>query len=286
MMRWVGFGLVVLLVLGSALPLLAWGSATHAALAVGIAQEQGRSFGGRYYLLQAAYGAAAPDLAWFASEPLRTNLGNATHYEPGCREVWDLADPHSRIERSFAFGWLSHNDSWAADNFAHNINPLSDPLVAPGYIVARGNALEAQYGVPDYLSDQYVEAAVDLLLDQQMPGLKLGSLLSSAARKRDGRIPDLLVKAYADVPGAGSLNIRSLETTFRAGMITYGAGLARPTGADDAAFAQSMAVYFGVGPVESAQYLAAAKSVCQEPSAHYLGALEATILLVAGGPWP
>ena len=112
-----------------------------------------------------------------------------------------------------------------------------------------------------------------------------GVLLASAAQ-RSSQVPSLLVRSYADVPGASRLMIRSLETTFRTGMTAYAGALALPTWQDDASFAAALAVYHGLSPDKSASCLSAAKELCLAPEADYREAIEATIALVAVGPWP
>ncbi|MHC5035090.1 MAG: hypothetical protein ACYTFZ_08645, partial [Planctomycetota bacterium] len=94
--------LVLMLVLLAAAPGLAWAPGGHAVVAKGVAYENGLTLPNNYLVLQAAYGAAAPDVAWSAEKPLRSSLGAATHDDPGYWEPWDLARPWSGVERSFA----------------------------------------------------------------------------------------------------------------------------------------------------------------------------------------
>ena len=80
--------------------------------------------------------------------------------------------------------------------------------------------------------------------------------------------------------------IRRLEAEYRTGLSVYGAALSLPTGQDDAAFAAGIVALHGLTPAKAATCLSAAKALCQDPDAHYQEALEATAVLVAGGPWP
>ena len=283
-----GILLIVALIAALAAPAAAWGPGGHAVVLTGVAKARGASAPSRYLYLQAVYGAIAPDLAWQASEPLRTNLATATHDEPGYREPWDRARPGVAAERAFALGWISHNQAWGADYYAHLGNPFLGtwPAAGPGYVVERAGVLAARCGVSEEVAHDYIEVAVDLLLDQQHPEWGLGELLQNSASSRDWRLPGLLANSYADVPGANWLSIRTLESAFRLGSSVYAGTLALPTGQDDATFSTAMAVLYGLSPSESASCLAEAKAVCQEQEAHYEDALAATVALVASGPQP
>ncbi len=282
-----GWLMLVLLVF-AVLPAAAWGPGGHAVIAAGAAVERGIVFPSDYLLLQVIYGAAAPDLAWGADEPLKGALGVATHDSPGCFKPWQLARSWSTVERFFAGGWVSHNEEWGADHYAHTEYPLPTAASAsrPGYVVDRAGALAVSQGISEEIAHYYIEVAIDLLVDQQFPELSLGSMLASASYQRDGRVPPLLAKSYRDVPGASGIGVRLLETEFRASLAVYGETLALPTGSDDAAFAAGMAILYGLTPQKSASCLAAAKAMCQDPEAHYADAIYATIDLVAATPWP
>jgi len=270
----------------SAVSAIAWGPAGHTVIMGGVAQARGIGSANGYLGLQAAYGAIAPDLAWQASEPLKTTLSAATHNDPGYVEPWDNSG--SQIERSFAWGWLSHNHAWGADYYAHIGDPFAGtwPALGPGYVVERAQALATSAGITEGVAHDYIEAATDLLLDQQYPELNLPGILLAATAQRSSQVPALLVRSYADVPGTSRVMVRSLESTFRAGMAAYAGALALPTWQDDASFAAGLAVYHGLSPDKSAACLSAAKELCLAPEADYREAIEATITLVAAGPWP
>lgn len=276
---------LVLLLLVSSIPALAWGPGAHAAIAIGVADQMGVTPSQEYLLLQAIYGASAPDLAWLANESLASALGTATHLDPGYREPWDRAAWWSRVQRSFAWGWLTHNEVWGADYYAHLADPVAG--VSPGYVERRAAALSGLTGVPADTCHYYVEAAVDLLLDQQCPSLGLGELLAKAAASRDPQVPSLLVRCYADVQGSGLLKVLGVEAAHRTYLSAYGAALALPTGADDAALAAGMAALYGLTFQQSAACLATAKALCQQKDAEYYNALTATIGDIAGAAeWP
>lgn len=273
--------LVMLALLAIATPAFAWGPGGHAAIALGVAREQGLLVKDGYLLLQAVYGSSGPDFAWVATKPLQSALGAATHDSPSFRDPWDLAG--TSAERAFAWGWLSHNQVWGADYYAHLKSPLAPG--AAGYVVERAAALAAAEGIDPDLAHNFVEVAVDLLLDREHPELGMGELLSRAASVRDSRIPTLLVRSYADVPGANWVTLRALESGFRAGLIVYGQALSLPAGADDASFAAGLATRYGLDLSEAEDWLATAKLLCQDPAARYDAALLSTISLVAAAPW-
>jgi hypothetical protein len=183
---------------------------------------------------------------------------------------------------------MSHNEEWGADYYAHLGDPFSGswPAPGPGYVVDRASLLAASQGLPEDVCHEYVEAGIDLLLDQEFPALAVGELLTAAAVRRDRQVPLLLVRSYADVPGSTWLTIRALEGAFRSYLAVYGEGLALPIGQDDAALAAGLAALHGLTLQDSAACLAAAKVLCQDPQAHYLDALAATITLVGEGSWP
>jgi hypothetical protein len=281
-------GLVGVLLFLLAPPALAWGPAAHALVAMDVAQQRGVVFATDYLLLQAVYGANAPDLAWQASGVLQAGLATATHDGPGYRRAWDLSGPWSKAQRAFAWGWLTHNQVWGADYYAHIADPFNPPrlLAGPGYVGDRAARLAAARGIPVEVAHDYVEVAIDLLLDQQHPELGLASLLEDAVSFRDWQVPFLLTRSYSYVPGAGGLKISWLEAGFRTGLAIYADGLSFPAGLDDGAFAVGMAARYGLTLQSSAAALAAARQLCLDPSASYWEALGATSGLVAAGPWP
>ncbi len=282
-----GWFVLALLLLLSA-PAMAWGPGAHAVIAAGAAAERGITFPSHYLLLQTVYGAVGPDLAWGAGEPLSGALGEATHHAPGCFEPWQRSRPWSKAERFFAGGWVTHNEEWGADYYAHIESPLAGASLepGPGYVVERAALLAASEGVSAEIAHYYTEVAIDLLVDHQFPELDLGAVLTQGASGRSDSIPTLLAKSYRDVPGASGLTVRLLELEFRASMVAYGEALALPAGEDEAAFAAGMALLYGLTPQKSADCLVAAEAICQAADAHYLDALSATIDLVAAAPWP
>jgi len=214
-------------------PALAWGTATHAFIAEAIADDfvPGPRVFRPYMERQFAYGAMAPDLAWIAPVPLQPGLGQATHLAPGYDDVFDLGQPDRAATVSFALGWLTHNEVWGADRWAHD---SSD-----GYVAGKALALAWQGGIPEDLAHDYIEIALDLLIDHQHAPA-IGDHLREAALGRTWRIPGLLADSY---PGFDAGALTDAERTFRKAMIAYGVGLSLPSPYDDDAAAFGLAIH-------------------------------------------
>lgn len=146
-------------------PALAWGSATHALIAKAIAGDfiSAPPLLRGYLQLQFAYGAIAPDLAWVAQPAITESLGHATHRAPGYDDVVQIGQPDRTALIAFSLGWLTHNEdpgeAWGADFWAHD--------ESEGYVVEKASVLAASAGIPEGLAHDYVEAAIDLLIDHQ-----------------------------------------------------------------------------------------------------------------------
>jgi len=299
MRKWVKGSVVVLLLLAVAMPALAWGPGAHAVIGLGVLRQRPSPVASvlvnRYLALQAVYGMAAPDMAQVAPQPLRSALYAAMHDAPGFLAVPKAANLASPVERAFSFGWVTHNQAWGADFYAHIQNPLTPPGMGPqlqmGYVNNRAAvlvALAAQAGLAltDAAAQDYIEAAIDLLLDDQIANRQLALLLWQAAIWRDYRIPGLLARAYAAPLGVDPAVIRAVEAGFRSFLAAYGGVLALPSAQRDAVVAATLAKVHGLTIAQSVGVLAGAKRVCQQPGANYLAAIQATVALVAAWPWP
>ena len=116
---------------------------------------------------------------------------------------------------AFAAGWVTHNEVWAADFYAHLANPCV-PGAVPGYVIAKSAVLS---GLPGAVRGDYIETAIDLLLKRNMDP-NLGSRICRAARQRNPRIPGLLVAAYS--PPLFRDTLTRAEAVFRDSAISYG----------------------------------------------------------------
>ncbi|HUV37021.1 MAG TPA: T9SS type A sorting domain-containing protein [Patescibacteria group bacterium] len=183
----------------------AWGAVTHAHLA--------NVLGHRTDLpnAQEIYGSTLPDMFnLMYDSPYKDYLWTETHY--GFMKVANRCG--GRNLEAFAFGFVSHNDGWAADLTAHH-----DARTMPGvgYIIAKVNELVPALrprlvdilvaaGAPGAealadrltpgLAENFVETAVDLLVRENEDPV-IGYRLEIAAQLRDYRIPYRLFGAYA-----------------------------------------------------------------------------------------
>jgi len=166
-----------------------------------------------------------------APGPLQESLGQATHLAPGYDDVFDLGHPNRAATTSFTLGWLTHNEEWGADLWAHD--------ASVGYVAQKASILAWHGGIPEGLAHDYIEIAVDMLIDHQHDPA-IGDHLRGAALGRTWRIPGLLSKSYPDFDAAA---VTDAERTLRKAMITYGAGLSLPSHYDDNAAAFGLAVH-------------------------------------------
>lgn len=128
------------------------------------------------------YGSIAPDLAIYVPYPETwATAFDDTHYNyiilkpQGWTEQW----------KRFAIGWMSHNEAWGADWYAH-IEYESDI----GYVIKKSYGLLQLLGqAPVYpyenIAHSAIEFAIDILIqDSLYPNL--GQKLFNAAKNRSG----------------------------------------------------------------------------------------------------
>lgn len=210
----------------------AWGPATHAYIAQRLPYAQLLWNG------QKLYGAMAPDVNSFLPPDLRIEGFLQTHYappvaSPGFLAVWDTA--HTSIQKAQAIGFLSHNEMWGADSFAHN------ELANTGYVITKAgllcDRLKAEltaaglwnaYGA--FITSEnchfVVEYGIDLLMKHKDPAL--GLRVSTAALLRSPEFPALLAKAYRSDPSITSDQWKQAEAEFRSFAVQYGFELQQP----------------------------------------------------------
>jgi hypothetical protein len=226
--------------LGS-VPLYGWGSATHAYIARGLADQDGPS------TLAEVYGALLPDaFNVMFGDPYQGELWTQTHYE----FMKLLESAESENDKALAYGFAGHNEAWGADQTAH-ISATSHP--GNGYVIRKQEELAATLepqvrlfllfsGVPNAaavidevlptVAHTAVETAVDLLISQNEDP-DIGQRLVLAARTRGWSAPILLCKAYAAdfAATAGTTEavaaplIIAAESEFRHQIELYGTAL-------------------------------------------------------------
>ena len=271
-----------------------WGFGTHAYIDDHLGKKQ------IHKNLNEIYGGVMPDLfnTLFDTPEYLEFLPVQTHFKS--MKVWKAS--RSEVEKSLAFGFVSHNGCWGADFTAHDTcRTCGQPV---GYAYAKAAVLLSegplsQYGIPDEIAiaifHEIVENAVDILVKRTDP--LIGDRLSSAAQQRSPRFPQLLVRAYAK--GFASFAqiteleaaqfIQAAESEFRDAIDSYGqillldeADAISAISQQTASLAQEFLALYGIDlsiPPEDVvdmvnAYMLAAIGLCQDD---YLEEIEATI---------
>jgi hypothetical protein len=210
-----------------------WGFATHAY----IGDHLGKT--SRFQNMQEIYGGVAPDTFNYLFDSIIPygTMSMLTHQF--FVELWDLS--RRGLEKSLAYGFVSHNDVWGADSTAHHSGLTFGQN--EGYVIAKARILgEILKQVPEYaalglpddvtleISHELVEDGVDLLVKGIDP--LVGQKLSSSALSRSPGLSGLLIKAYVGFMVQFGINRQSLtrliipaEREFRRKLIVYGHAL-------------------------------------------------------------
>ena len=191
---WVA-GVICLGLLFSSSEALPWGFATHAYIDDHLGKK------GTLNNLGEIYGGVMPDLfnTLFEYPEYLDFLPNQTHLRS--MKVWKAS--RGKVEKSLAFGFVSHNNRWGADFTAHHTCQTCGERAGYAYVKAAvllsEYPLPSELGIPDEIAieifHEIVENAVDILVKRTDP--LVGDQLSSAAEQRSPRFPQLLVRAYA-----------------------------------------------------------------------------------------
>ncbi len=210
-----------------------WGSLTHAYIADHIGKKWGLKN------INEIYGAMVPDLFnyVFGLDPYVDNyLRGYTHGIPAANgnpavesfmDVWYSARWWG-YQKALAYGFIAHNDVWAADFTAHGSACLNP---GEGYIITRAEFLNGE--LVDYLDSigitippeiamelthNLVEGAGDIVIRRY--DASLGQKVITSSLFRSPACPNLLVRAvgefYRDL-------VVNAEKEFRKTMILYGA---------------------------------------------------------------
>ncbi len=231
--------LFVMVCLCSSSLAFAWGSATHAL----IAEQLNRK--GPVLTLNQIYGSMGMDtFNYMFGSPYQAWLGTATHCEP--LPVWNFAIfPTAKAQ---AFGFVSHNNLWGADFYAHQPACPEGTLPYDGYIFFNAQTVEgavtshpifgpqlALLSLPTELQHELfrdlTEFGVDILVKRSHPFI--GRKIATAALLRSPEFPLLLTAAYArglsmefGIPYLQAVNIiRTEESNFRLVTLLYGQAL-------------------------------------------------------------
>ena len=210
------------------------------------------------------YASFAPDLALYVANP-EVNWPTAfddTHYT-----YMDLrSDAFGSTQKAFAKGWLTHNEAWGADHWAHIEYQGND-----GYVIEKAGILLMYY---PFLGDDFahyaIEVAIDLLLKNNHDH-KLGAKLLVANWLRSWQDRYLLAKVLVWQQPARTdwLTLATAEFTLRSIVHRYAMALALPSPYDQVALAELGAqlaweMYeIDVTPGEVGMLLQAALNLCE-----------------------
>jgi len=293
--NFVVMGVLCLGLMFSSSEAFSWGFATHAYMDDHLGKKGTRNN------LNEIYGGVMPDLfnTLFDYPEYLDFLPDQTHLK--FMKVWKAS--RGDVEKSLAFGFVSHNDRWGADFTAHHACQTCGQPV--GYVYAKANVLLSEAPLPSELEipdeiaieifHEIVENAVDILVKRTDP--LIGDRLSSAVQQRSPRVPQLLVRAYAkrfaSFAGITELEaaqfVQAEETDFREAILSYGQILSWDEGdaihsisEQTASLAQGFLALYGITlPIDQEEmigmiisYMGLAMKSCQ---ADYLEEIEATI---------
>jgi hypothetical protein len=234
--------LVVLFVLCVSTLTLAWSPGTHAYIAnklnKGIAPAN------------TMFGAVAPDINQVLSSDQNSTFFSATHY--GFAGMWDAtAVVHGRNAKALAFGFVSHNEAWGADHYAHIASNLYPNYINTdhrypgqnGYVWVKAQQLCAvmqsqlqQSGQASPLTDILlsdpmnchfiVEYAMDIVL-KSTRDTKIGVQLMNAATTYDSDSLGLLFTNGYSGPAGGAM--ATYQGNWAGLIYMYGTALNKPT---------------------------------------------------------
>jgi hypothetical protein len=261
--------LVVLLVLCISTLALAWSPGTHAYIANKL--NKGIS------PANTIFGAVAPDINQLLSPDQNSPFFTATHY--GFDGMLDAtAVVPGRNAKALAFGYVSHNEVWGADHYAHITSNLYPNYVNPdgrysgqnGYVWVKAQQLRAlmqtqleQSGQASSLTDFLlsdpmnchfiVEYAMDIVL-KTTRDTKIGERLMNASTLYDSdSLGALFTNAY---PGLAGGAMATYQGNWAGLMQMYGAALNKPTLSQTvpavAAFLEMLAEQLLAGQIDTA----------------------------------
>jgi hypothetical protein len=226
---------------------MGWGSATHAYI------DEHLNKKGPLLKLNQVYGGMAGDVFNFMTDKEHPEyqpwLAATAHCE-GFNKMWQTA--FLPAAKSQAYGFISHNQDWGADFYAHNYSCPENYPPTQGYIEEKAKVLfYAMYddleglGLNNELGKELlrdvIEYAVDILILRQDPAI--GQKVTFAALLRSPEFPLILNAAYAqDFSRAFHVShfkatkiIAASESQFRQTMAGYGQILALGKDGDEIA---------------------------------------------------
>jgi hypothetical protein len=177
------------------------------------------------------YGSIAPDLALQVPEkaPWEDDPFTDTHYT--FKDLRQYA--WGSKQRAFAKGWLTHNEEWGADYFAHIEYPLGSSQ--KGYVIQKAEALSGKNGLDPEFAHYAIEVTIDLLLKREYDH-RLGEKLLKATLLRSWQDRYLLTKVFVRREGRTDwATLVSAELALRNLLFRYALPLALPPPLDERA---------------------------------------------------
>lgn len=184
----------------------AWDPATHAYIETHLYKKKGQSY--EAILANRIYGSYMIDISNNIFADPYPSFSDYLHdpSQANFMKLWDLAkDLGSGPQKAFAYGFVSHNNSWGMDSTAH-ISGITYGR-GTGYVTAKAQALGGMIGpafsdmgmpLPDAVlqdvAHYLVEAGVDFLVLGLDPSIGYKIMLAAYARGND--IPQALVSAF------------------------------------------------------------------------------------------
>jgi hypothetical protein len=188
------------------------------------------------------YGSIAPDLAIYSDENKWPTSFDDTHYN----YIDMRSDATGLRQKSFAKGWITHNEDWGADYYAHRENPLHNNVCATdgyyqGYVIEKACTLAQETGITPDFAHLVIEVAIDLLLsDQVYARQNLGKELLRASLLRSSLDRTLLSKLLVrEEPQRTDLRtLIAAELVFRGVVDMYARPLELPSPDNEEALAK------------------------------------------------
>jgi hypothetical protein len=244
------FSAMVVMLITTSSAAYSWGWAAHTYINDQLSLSSGGKKKNEIY-----GGMAADSFIFMLDDPTTMQfLHGKTHTQ--FMSVWENAQ--SASEKSTAFGFVSHNDSWGADYTAHHAGRtfgnecgyviakaanlkdiMIDKEVIPQEFLDLMAALLAEFypeeqvsmiidGILLTFSHEFIEYAVDILMKDIDP--QIGVKVKSAAASRSQKFPRLLAKTYGkelstfkNISEKESAKIiMNEEKKFKKRMMTYG----------------------------------------------------------------
>jgi len=163
----------------------AWNPATHIYIAKNVYPAHAGSF-------DLWYGAIAPDMAMYVY-PDAAKWSSSfwdTHWTAIDLRLWAATS----AQRIFAKGWMTHNEMYGADHFAHGY----PPLYLGGYVTLRANILAAVADISTDLAHMAVETAIDIHM--QTHHAELAWQVANAAPAVPSLVQGLLGRVFVNWP--------------------------------------------------------------------------------------